>query len=77
MEVFNENDVSKHDEGNLVPVMSLRQYYLNIGSLVEELENIEESFGDRDANIGFTVSMIRDLIVRHANDTVEAFGEEL
>lgn len=72
-----ENSIaSKHDENNLKPVLSIREFYLFIDNIVERMNTIEQNYGGMDANIGFTIDTIRTIIEDEAETKIETLYRE-
>lgn len=59
---------SKHSEADTVPVLSARQFHLNQETLLERIEGLRAD--GRLADVGFTVDMVKRLVVQHVAETL-------
>lgn len=74
--MMDETIVSKYDENNLKPVVSVRQLFLIVDGIMEDLQNVCEEYGDHSADVGYIVGNIQDLIQRHFLDILESLREQ-
>lgn len=59
---------SKHSEGDTVPVLSARQFHLNQETLLEHIDELRAD--GKLADVGFTVDMVKRIVVQHVAETL-------